>query len=95
MWRAITKALEIVPQLIGQLPAAARAAAAAAWLFIGMLCVVATILAFFLMVPIDAPWGQQPVVIALLLLGLYLIAALVVCVTLVVIGVIRRFFGHR
>lgn len=95
MWRAITKALEIVPQLIGQLPAAARAAAAAAWLFIGMLCVVLAALGFALLTLPDDYRVSEALVIALGGVGLFLLAALVVCVTLVLIGVIRRFFGYR
>lgn len=94
MWRAITKALEIVPELIGQLPGAVRPAAAAAWLFMGLLFIVVVALGVARLTPLDAPWVQQLVVIALLLLGLLLMAALSACVMLVVAGVIRRFFGH-
>ena len=94
MWRAITKALEIVPQLIGQLPAAARAAAAAAFLLVGLLCVVLAALGGALLTLPDDYRVLEGLVIALGGVGLFLLAALVVCVTLVVIGVIRQFFGH-
>ena len=94
MWRAITKALEIVPQLIGQLPAAARPAAAAAWLFMGLLFIVVVALAVFRLTPPNGHWVWEALVIALGVAGLYLMAALVVCITVVVVGVIRRFFGH-
>lgn len=94
MWRAIAKALEIVPNLIGQLPADVRPAAAAAWLIVGLLCIVLGGVVVLRLVPLNGHWVLSALTIALSLVGLALMTAMLICVALVVIGAIRRFFGR-
>ena len=88
MWRAITKALEIVPQLIGQLPAGVRQAAIAALIICGLLALITPVVMPLL--------GQLPADHWVTYAILGSLTALVVMIAflafLVVLGVAWRFF---
>lgn len=96
MWQETVKAIAtVILETFRELPEPVRTPAAVAWCMAGLLVVVlASLVAVALFLP-EAHWATVCLIGALAIVGLMLLAALAICIVIIIAGVVARFLGRR